>query len=256
MPIIDVDIVKISSALLSRLPSKNDMTKALQALGAAARAEWISQASDELHSTARDYIQGIGEPQLGDNRVSITLAGALPLMIESGWPQTDLRTTILKSPRAKTSQDGHKYMAIPFRHGTPGTSGRNVGRPMPKPIHNVARHLAPTMAGSQGQRAMGERLHAGMKMGQRARTILQTKERSWHSGSIYTGMIRKVEVYGRSSGGVTTQSSYQTFRTISENVRRDARHWIHPGIKARRIIPRVQKLVAEIAPKVLADATK
>lgn len=256
MAILEVDTSKVATAVLSTIPTKRDLQKALKALGAAARAEWISQASDELRSTARDYVQGIGEPQVGENVVSVTLAGRLPLMVEEGWPQTDLRTTVLKSPHAKTAKAGHKYMAVPFRHGTPGTSGRNVGRPMPKPIHNVAKHLSPTMTSPYGHKMKGSQLHPAMPMSQKARKILGTKEREWHSTSIYAGMIRKVGVYGKSAAGPVMQSSYQTFRTISEAVKNDPRHWIHPGIRARRIIPRVQKLILKIAPKVIADATK
>jgi hypothetical protein len=260
MAVVKVNADKMVTAVVKLLPGKNDIQKGLQALGAAARAEWISQASDELRSTSRAYIQGIGEAVVGENSVSITLTGRLPLMVEEGWPQTDLRTTLLRSPKAKTSKAGHKYMSIPFRHGTPGTSGRNVGRAMPRPIHNVAKHLGATHSPARRLGLQGPRqpaLHAGMKMSRKAKTILESKEKKWHSSSIYTGMIRKVAEYRNPDTGETSmQSSYQTFRTISENVKVDPNHWLHPGIKARRIIPRVQRTVRTIASKVFADAIK
>lgn len=250
--------VKVNTAvmlgeIISKLPSANGRDKMLKALGAAARAEWISLASDKLTSTSRDYIQGIGEPEIKGNMVSVKLTGVLPNMVEQGWPMHDLRQTVLRSSKAKTSKAGHKYMSIPFRHGGPGSGGRNVGRPMPKPIHNVARRLqashAPTDAGHK-------RLSLNMRMGIGARKILESKAKTWHSTSIYTGMIRKVSTYSTQKGKTVQQSSYQTFRTISENTSSGPQHWIHPGIKARNLVSKVQNTIRDISSKIIADASK
>lgn len=257
MALVQVDLRAAFSSIVSRLPGKGDTRKVLEGLGAAARAEWISLASDELRSTSRDYIQSISQVALEEKRASIQLVGVLPNMVEQGWPQTDLRETVLTSPKAKTAAKGHRYLAVPFRHGTPGTKGSNVGPAMPKPIHNVAKTLAATMTapGRPGMTVKGERLHAGMPMGRQARQILETKIRPWHTTSIYTGMIRKVATYGeRAGGGPVMQASYQTFRTISDAVKRDSRHWVHPGIKARHLAEKVQAFVGRVATKVVSDA--
>jgi hypothetical protein len=184
-------------------------------------------------------------------------------MVEEGWPETDLRTTVLRSPHAHIAKDGSKYLAIPFRHGAPGSSGRNVGRPMPKPIHNVARYLAATqtasgLGGQPSRQQAGDRLGlASSHMNRSARNILESKEKPWHTTSIYTGMIRKVSSYGKGAKGkAVMQSSYQTFRTISSNVRNAPEHWRHPGIEARELAVKVQTFVGSIAGQVFQDAVR
>lgn len=261
MPMITVNLATVREEVISRLPAKGDVRKALIALSAAARAEWIAQASDHLKSTSRDYIQGIGEPVVAEKSATIQLTGTLPNMVENGWPETDLRKTVLTSPHARTAKDGSKYLAVPFRHGTPGTGGRNVGNPMPKPIHNVARHLTSTQTAAAlremaGRKQWGGRLGLDSPhMNRKARDILSKKEKEWHSTSIYSGMIRKVASYGKTAKGAPVmQSSYQTFRTISSRVRNAPEHWLHPGIEARNFAGEVQKFVRSIAGQVFRDA--
>lgn len=264
MTLIRVNMSGLREEVISRLPARGDLRKGLIALSAAARAQWISEASDNLKSTSQEYIQGIGEPVVGEKTATIQLTGTLPNMVEEGWPETDLRTTVLRSPKAHTAKDGSKYLAVPFRHGAPGTSGRNVGNPMPKPIHNVARHLAATQTTSALSDLTGSRKSWGGRLGpdsshmnRSARKILESKEKSWHSTSIYTGMIRKVASYGKTrTGKVVTQSSYQTFRMISSRVRNAPQHWQHPGIEARQFAVKVQDFVRSIAGQVFQDSTK
>jgi hypothetical protein len=96
-------------------------------------------------------------------------------------------------------------------------------------------------------------------MGKAAKAILERKEKPWHATSIYTGMVRKEKTYESA-----TQSSYQTFRTISEGVIRGEvdekgkakQHWFHPGISARRFAPRVQKHLEKISMSLVAIALK
>lgn len=263
MTLLRVNLNTMREEVISRFPSKRDVRKTLVALSAAARAEWISLASDQLKSSSRDYIQGIGEPVVGERSATIQLTGTVPNMVEEGWPPTDLRSTVLKSPHAHVSKDGSKYLAIPFRHGVPGSGGRNVGNPMPKPIHNVARHLAASQTTSALRELTGSRRDFGGRLGlhsshmnKKAHAILESKEKDWHSTSIYTGMIRKVSSYGKTAKGkVTIQSSYQTFRTISSKVRNAPEHWQHPGIQARQLAVKVQDFVRSIAGQVIFDAT-
>ncbi len=282
MPIIEVDVKRLYGTLASAIPAPADLKKAMKALGAAARAEWVSIASDELKSTSRDYIQGISQPNIQDDgrTARIQLTGVVPNMVEQGWPETDLRETVLNGPKVKTSKEGYKYQSIPFRHGTPGTSKRNVGAPMPKPIHNVAKMLAPTLTGMGGLgRGKGQSIldpttgmvirrltPGGLRfeatrgtVGQRTVTkiskMLNTKSKEWHTTSIYTGMIRKVAAYGADKAGkAVMQSSYMTFRTISNKPGSDPRSWMHPGIKARNIAKRVQTFIAETASQIIKDA--
>lgn len=266
MPSLSVDLQEAMRALTAALPSPADTKKIAKALGAAAYAHWVELASDGLKSTSRDYIQGLTKPVLIPSTpgmiVRLQLIGALPNMVEQGWPRTDLRTTVLQSPKAKTSKAGHKYLAISFRHGAPGTGGRNVGAAMPKPIHNVARELAGTTTSYKAdptryrERMTTQLADTVPLRGVRGGTVgdlLRKRSKEWHTTSIYTGMIRKVASYGvRKDGTANMQSSFATFRTISQGVKNDERSWMHPGIERREYAKKVQSQVAKTAASIVA----
>lgn len=259
MPLVRVDIEQMRRDVVRSLPAKSDVKKALRAIGAAARAEWISLAGSELKSSSRDYIQGISEPKFSERSVQIQLTGMLPNMVEQGWPETDLRTTVLRSPKAKTNKDGGKYLAVPFRHGTPGSGGSNVGLPMPKAIHQAAKGLQTTDRWGTVPRLSGSsRLTLSTPgLTKPAIKILESKQKDWHSTSIYTGMIRKLATYGATQAGrKVTQTSYSTFRTISSSVKNDPRSWLHPGIKKRELAKKVEKYIKEVLPQIFSDAVK
>lgn len=254
MPILTIDISRLRRTTLGALPASADVDRVLAGIGAASRQRWIKLAQSELRSTARDYVQGIQEVEIKGRVASISLVGVLPNMIERGWPKTDLRTTLLNSPKAKTAKDGSRYMAIPFRHGTPGSGGANVGRPMPDSIYGYAKKLAPTlsrptMGGGMKAVLYGGRLEPRANMKAEARAVLTTKAKPWHSMSIYRGMIRQQKTYAKAS-----QSSYTTFRMISTNVRNGKAHWIHPGIQARRLAEKVQADIGKMLGEFVATS--
>jgi hypothetical protein len=262
MTLVKANVDKMLGAVVTKLPGTKSKKKMLTALGAAARLEWIGLASDDLKTTSRDYIQGISQVSVRGDTATIRLTGVLPNMVENGWPPHDLRQTVLNSSKAKTSKAGGKYLAVPFRHGGPNTSGRYTGRPMPKQIFNVARRLEGTY-NTPHHKAQGARLGLHMRMGRGARKILESKQRSWHTTSIYTGMIRKAELSGNTTFNKAGQSvrrerttGFQTFRTISTNVRNGAQHWMHPGIKAKKLAPKVQKTIRQLSSKIIADASR
>ncbi len=240
-PLVQLDLTKVRASVMGMMPTAVDMDRLLDGVASAARQRWISIAKQELKSTSRDYVFGIQEAEIKKRVARIDLVGALPNMVEQGWPATDLRRTLLGpgARNVKIGKDGARYNTIPFRHGSPGSGGRNVGTPMPKAIHNVAKTLAPTISiqKNQGRDATviyGGRLIAKKGMRAEAKRLLTEKSQTWHSSSIYKGMIRNEASYGK-----TKQSSYTTFRRISSKAKGDSRKWMHPGIKAHNIAKRV-----------------
>lgn len=254
--ILGVDFTGVKARILASLPHSPDTARIAKGLGAAAMAKWKSLAQQRLRSSARDYIQGL-ELLDEDGKVIIALHGTLANMVENGFEGGDMREWLLSSPKAKEGKNG-RYMAIPFRHGTPGTSGGNVGGVMPGPIHDAAKRLRaqlsrpghPIKEHGGVTTIHGERLrpHKGMK--QQAKDILHRKEKPWHSTSIYMGMIRKAK---HIAGGTQT-TGYSTFRTISEHTRDEGRHWVHPGIRPRHLASDVQKYLDKIAQGVIRTA--
>jgi hypothetical protein len=260
--IVKVDITPLVATVLRAMPSADDRTRIVHGIAASARAFWISLAQTRLRSTARDYIQGIQE-DIGDDYAVLTLEGTVPNMVEQGWTGGDLRQWLLHGPNAKQGKNG-PYNVIPFGHGTPGTGGRNVGRPMPTDIHAAAKMLAPTLSrpgkvDTKGGRTTvyGERLHPGSRnVNDVAHKLLTTKSKPWHATSIFMGMIREGKQF--SSGRIQT-TGYKSFRTISLTDRAPGKHWFHPGIKARRFANEVNTHVGQVASRIvsatLADAS-
>lgn len=259
--VIKVDLTRMKARMLASMPHKVDISRMLKGLGAATMHYWKALAQKELRSTARDYINAL-EHREEDGKVVIELKGdgnPLPVMIEQGWPGGDMRDWMLKSDKAKQGAEG-PYLVVPFRHGTPGTGGRNVGNVMPGPIHEVARKLVPQLSrpgkpvSSAGGATTvhGTRLHPGLPMKAAARKILERKEKPWHATSIYMGMIRKAQP---TRAGQQT-SGYTTFRTISTHTREPGKHWVHPGIRARHLARKVRKHVVRIAHEMVQGAMK
>lgn len=262
MPIVKVDIGAVVAAVLKTVPAMDDRTRVMRGIAASARAHWVSLAQSRLHSTSRDYIQGIKE-DIGDDHATLTLEGTLPNMVEQGWDGGDLRQFLLHGPNAKIGAKG-PYNIVPFGHGSPESGGRNVGNPMPIDIHAAAKKLSPTLSRpgkveSRGGRTViyGQRLGPNSRnVNAIARTLLTTKQKPWHATSIYTSMIREGKRFA--SGRVQT-TGYKTFRTISMNDREPGKHWFHPGIKARRlaneVINHIEKIAGQIVTSSLRDAT-
>lgn len=249
MAILRIQVGDLHHTIVGTVPNAADVQRILQGLGAAGMQKWKKLAQTNLRSTSRDYAAGLGIEYTA-NQAIITLEGMLPNMIENGWPGGDMRKWMLQSPKAKMGKNG-RYLIVPFRHGTPGTSGRNVGAPMPGSIYQVAKNLAPTISRpgtGGGNTKWGGRLHPGLPMAAKTKKLLQAKAKPHHTTSLFMGMVRKEKTYEGA-----TQSSYSTFRVISEKSNGKG-HWIHPGVKAKRFAPQVQAYVEKISAAIIATA--
>lgn len=148
-------------------------------------------------------------------------------IIEDGITPFDMKEKILRSPKAKTGKDGSKYITVPFRHGTPGTSGLQA---MPKNVYAQAQKL-----GFSRRRGFLGRLitRQTYKWGDRLPSSSQGQRShikphpgagyTWSTGQ-YSGMVRM---------GKSNQTQYITFRRISTNSADSS--WQHPGVKPRPI---------------------
>jgi hypothetical protein len=268
---IQVDLQSLVPHSLLALLGPEFVTTVLDDVATAARAKWIRLAQQQLGSSKRDYINGIQPISGSGNERVIVLVGQLPNMIEQGVEAWDLRTTLLGGGKGKTSRDGHRYRAIPFRHGTPGSKGQ-AGTPMgarygPQGGQSLAWASAGRMDKGQAA-AMGraihsaaKRLRAGERLGHdtlsgrtvvdlgrgKARQRLQVpKLAPWHKTDIFAGMQRTPKKYQ-----TATQSQYTTFRTISEA---NPTGWIHPGIQARNLHQEVERHVETIMSRTVATA--
>jgi len=214
-----------------------------------ARGEWVRQAQQNLGSSAVEYINGIQPVAMKGNWATVALVGAFPNDIEKGKAPFDMKPGLLAGPNAKKGKSGSRYNTVPFRHGTPGTTGKRVGTPMPvthttakgKPasaIYSAAKSLKASVEMSSGKTAWGGR--TGGFGGYGTRTQLPVKggrpgAYTWKS-SPFAGMVKTSKTYGKA-----TQNQYTTFRRVSDNS--DPNSWWHPGFQAKNLVERVAAYV-------------
>ncbi|MAD95960.1 MAG: hypothetical protein CMB99_01400 [Flavobacteriaceae bacterium] len=225
----------------------------------AMHAELTRLAHEKLMTSTEDYVQGIQPPVFhlpagrlpaGEQVVaSIVLVGWLPNAIENGYPGGDMKEGLLSGRNMKMTAKGVRYNTVPFRHGTPGTSGRNFP-PMGAAYKDAM--------GDEDAARMGKRVHRAAKKLTGTRTHPGASKTDWggrlaagtggagllrphHKTDIYAGMVRQEKTYKKA-----TQSSYHTFRRVSDNS--DPRSWMHPGIEGKHLF----KDVADYAPEAAA----
>lgn len=139
--------------------------------------------------------------------------------IETGIPARDMKqmlSTSLKTRVAKSGKHaGQRYMIIPFRHNTPGSTA-NAGA-MPQAVYEQAKQLTKSSVThlSFRQNQLGVR---GLT-GARTHQLLQVRSRKYQWGERlgadvpkrFQGMVR----FNASSGGQNS-SSFMTFRVMGE----------------------------------------
>jgi len=231
----------------------------------AARAHWLNLAASQLRSTSGIYERGIQDPVILGDTARISLLGVMPNMVENGASAFDMRDAlcgpssrnrkpIMKKRAGQAPAIVGWYNTIPFRHGTPGTTGRNFAEmgeafspdaeisqaaehtvlteeernQVRERVYDAARQLRTTVGRSGGGSVWGGRLQAG----------LAPLLRGHHKTDIYAGMIKAQGAYDRE-----TQSGYVTFRRISTT---ETSGWKHPGIKARHFAEKVAEFVQRI----------
>lgn len=268
-------LVKILSIDLSRLWRLTDRTlwhDVINDVADAAMIRWDQWIVTSMSApSARAYRAGITKAEPAPGVVVLTLAGAFPLMLERGWHYPggiNLRVTLLRpgAPGVKVSKDGHRYRRVMFRHGTQGASGGGAGyagedvggaerrilgfnaqqsAARAALIADAAKKLRPYSGrGKYGRKPAGGSGDRWLRAG------LVSKLRDRHVTDIYAGMRRMSAAAG---GGM------RTWRTITSNPdarRSDAAglNWHHPGIRPRKLIPKVRDYIRQILPAMLAAA--
>lgn len=154
-------------------------------------------------------------------------------IIENGQAPHDMKHALLNSAKAKIGKNGKRFITIPFRHGTPGSTGL---RSMPKGIYDQAKQLGYSRRNGFLRKAWGlvttgqwKKYTWGDRLGndQTGRTT-HIKP---HPGAGYT---QKTGHYaGMVKMGQPGHTQYLTFRRVSDNS--DPRSWQHPGVKPKPI---------------------
>ena len=263
---------------------KTILASTMSAVAEAARTEWIRLAGAELHTSRRDYMNGIQPVEYGEDVATVALVGVLPNIIEQGQAETDMHQTLL-GPQVKVAPMGERgkhqrwtedpdtgaffpngyFRAIPFRHGTPdsgGAVGPSMGsaydghkavqdaEALGKFIYDQAQGLT----GSKTEPYSGKTKWGGRVKSPYDGPAIAPKLKPYHATNIYEGMVKLEKTYKKK-----TQSSYMTFRTIAvdgsgQPVGKSP--WIRPATQGRHLVKQVRAFADGIAAQTLAAYMK
>lgn len=240
---------KIQMQLKGALPPvRRQMKTVLMAVAQEARKEWVRMARSELYSTASSYIIGIQEPTIRGSTVEIKLISTkenpLPDMIENGCGPFDMKPGLLRSPKAKKSKKGGRYITVPLYMKTSGARGASPPV-MPASIYKSAKQLG------FGQSLSLSKTYEGYGM----RTRLSADIKRWGHYTWKTSPFQGITKVRRYPGlvplGLPREllASYMTFRRVSN--KSDPASWIHPGFRSRRFIERTAEKINDILPRIL-----
>ncbi len=170
-----------------------------------APSKWKSRYISTIRTEGSfPYIEILG----GDDSFNNSGGIGASVLIEEGAKPFDMKIGLLNSPKAKVGKNGKKYITVPFRHGTPGTSGFNSV--MPTSLYQKIKSMP-----------FGSVLKTGKIEGQDLSQY--GKKTHWKSGKFQ----------GLTKVGREGHTGYYTFRRVSE----DSSGWIYPGQPAHKIFP-------------------
>jgi hypothetical protein len=209
--------------------------------------ELTINAERELKSSRKRYIDNIRVIDSGKLEGTVLLdysKDKLIQKIEEGSSAFDMKEGFLNSPKVKIGKGGGKYLTIPFRQATPGAIGESdvFAFKMSPEVYNIVKNKQTNIPVSGGgTRSAGislNELPAHLQVKQKRQTINNkdgtTLFKAYeHKSAIAQGIAKYVD-------SVTGQSSYRSFRRVSEKSDPDA--FIHPGIQQHNL---VQKTLGE-----------
>lgn len=242
--------------------------RALSALAEAAQRRWVAYASGAIplpngHRMRRhtgQYAESIQirvESPQGAVRYVVYSDDPKAPALEWGTPAWDMRQVLRTSHKARRAQDGHLYLIIPFRWGTPGTLvlGAYAGREMPEPVHTW--WLSPDRESSY---VVGERLETSVHdpSVKVRRLVYRWGDRLTPRDLAELGIDPASQLGKRLVGMVRMRaedprllSAYLTFRTLSE---RSKEGWVHPGTPALGVAQAVYDWLRGIYPEFIERA--
>ena len=239
------------------------MLKVLKSVIEGARDHWAELARKNFHTTMGTYIDGIQPVEWRSNEVAvISLVGLLPNLLEQGMKTTDMHDTLLgpNVPSAPVGQkgkhprkDGGFYRAIPFRHYTPGSGahgqtmssifekllGKEGAAQLGKDAYRAAKKLKGSLTDPYTKKtSWGERLDtANIKAAKTREKVFIPKLKPYHAVDPLQGMVKMQKKYEKK-----TQSSYMTFRTITDGP--SSSPWIRQGTPGKHLAQEVSEYVS------------
>jgi hypothetical protein len=215
---------------------KKAMQDAARDLTAQAHAHILEEVQSKLHSTREKYIKNLSYKQIDAATWVIELAKDAMFIEEGLKPGTDMLDGLLKSPKAKTSKEGNRYIIIPFEHNKgPGKSTpaqASLTATLKTEFKRRGIPYGKIENGQDGKAKLGL-LHSF--------DVMKTPIKAGQAEPV--PHLQGVRVYQTafkdSKGKETVKKSVMTFRVASS---KDAgKKWIHPGLEAKKFLDEAAK---------------
>lgn len=195
---------------------------------------WHSVAGRELNSTRTMYQSAIqiGAKGRFTGVVYLNPAAKIPNMLEMGTSAFDMKTGFLSSPNVKMGKSG-PYMSIPFRFGTPASSGSGAGfaGKLPSDVFNAVSE-APSKPLPLSSIGKAHRMPKSQAMRQRMGQL-----KSKVGALPMSAQTSKYEGVKRNAKG----AGYVNFRRVSLNS--DPMSWMHSGFSPRNLSDQAEEML-------------
>lgn len=228
--------------------------------------EEVSNGPNKLNSSRDDYLQNLEIQQIDEDTWSIHLDGSA-MWIEEGRKSGEMIDDLLRSPKAKMSASGHRYLVVPFKHNKGPSRMAGYAKDLQAAIKAEMKQRGIQYGGieknSDGSPKLGT-LHkfsvsgpdhpikphgpiksAGMGMG------MPGQPRQGLTGTPHLSNVSVVQkmVNGRAIKGI------MTFRVVSDK-QKGSGAWVHPGLAPKRFFDEAYKFAEDlwettIAPQLL-----
>lgn len=234
---IDIDVLQNVDFESFGMAQIEAFDQAIESLAVATRDKWISLAQEKLRSTRADYIKGLQESNSfqknGALDYQINLVGFMPNAVEGGMSPYDMKPGLLGGKAA--AKNGGRYVTIPFQHRKSSNSTQNAKIPNYK--QDLAKVLKNSGLGGIKKAPSGLALQGKVGIAKGTQRYVK-KLKPQHKNTIFEGLTQYQKTYEKK-----TENTFMTFRRVSKNS--DPSSWLHPGIKAAKIMPEVEDWVKE-----------
>lgn len=206
------------------------------------RQEFAAQARKNLKTSIEEYMASL-DIKLTDNVLIVELdkSSWLANAVESGADEFDMKKMLANSPKAKISKKGYRYMSIPL--------------PMYKDKGPISGTNKAQLLQEKIRAALKDPAFSAPKISQGRDGSVMAVERLLTTDPALKGMIRTSSfgsMQDLSAGKRPRNVQYTLFRTMSQNPLSRSQ-WIHPGIKPRKLFPRVQNFADSTLVDLLQD---
>jgi hypothetical protein len=211
----------------------------------------VEQAGVKLHTRRQMFVEHLTVfPLDKEDNVWVLNLDKKYRWIDDGMDEHEMIDDLLKSPKAKTSKDGSRYLSVPFDH-SPG-KGKTGTTPAQKTLVDTIRKELKTRGipfgkierGPDGKPLLGnlhnvditkEPVKTGQGPGQGKGPVGEVRQGPTGIPFLQGIRVSQTSVKDRNTGKESVKRSIMTFRTVSSKHKGTGR-WVHPGLEAKNML--------------------